>query len=102
MCKVYHGYTWMVPRRNDRRLRHTGNRMSMQLKLRQAAGALAQDRACWRHKDGRPKSAKIGCEDRLKAHNNNKNGNFAGIPPLHQLQMASQEAAADDFRHHNV
>lgn len=47
LCKVCHGYTWMVPRRNDRRLRHTGSRMSMQLKLRQAAGALAQDRACW-------------------------------------------------------
>lgn len=38
--------TWMDPRRKERRFLQTGNRMSMQLKLRQAAGALAQDRAC--------------------------------------------------------
>lgn len=38
--------TWMDPRRKESRFLQTGNRMSMQLKLRQAAGALAQDRAC--------------------------------------------------------
>lgn len=40
--------TWMDPRRKESRFLQTGSRMSMQLKLRQAAGALAQDRACWR------------------------------------------------------
>lgn len=38
--------TWMEPRRKDSRFRHTGSRMSRQLKLRQAAGARAQGRAC--------------------------------------------------------
>lgn len=39
--------TWMDPRRRESRFLQTGSRISMQLKLRQAAGALAQDRACW-------------------------------------------------------
>lgn len=41
-------HTWMDPRRKERRFLQTGSRMSMQLKFRQAAGALAQDRACCR------------------------------------------------------
>lgn len=36
----------MVPRRKERRFLQTGSRMSMQLKFRQAAGALAQGKAC--------------------------------------------------------
>lgn len=38
--------TCMVPRRKERRFLQTGSRMSMQLKFRQAAGALAQGKAC--------------------------------------------------------
>jgi len=49
---VRYRVTWMVPRRMDSRLRHTGSRISMQLKFRQAAGARAHDRACWVGSDG--------------------------------------------------
>lgn len=43
-------HTWMVPLRKDSRFLQTGSRINMQLKLRQAAGALAHDKACCRAK----------------------------------------------------
>jgi len=39
------------PRRSDSRFLHTGRRISKQLKLRTAAGALAQAKACWKGRD---------------------------------------------------
>lgn len=40
--------TWMEPRRKESRFLQTGSRISRQLKLRQAAGALARGKACWK------------------------------------------------------
>lgn len=47
MLQTIVNFTMKEPRSRDSRFRHTGRRISMQLKLRTAAGALAQDKADW-------------------------------------------------------
>lgn len=60
-------HTWMDPRRSESRFLQTGSRISMQLKLRQAAGARAQDRACWRVQEHFSITHHSGVKTRLHA-----------------------------------